>query len=296
VSTPVAGSGKTCFVAMPITTPATYVEKLGDPEHFAHVLAHLFTPALEAAGLTVIPPSVAGAEMIHAEIIRNLEQADYMLCDLSDLNPNVHFELGVRTSLDRPVMMVRDNLTARIPFDLNAINTATYDSSLKPWTLATEIPRLTDFIKKAIGSGNPGNAMWTYFGLTKRGEPSDAGANPVEAKLDLILTELGQNRQASGRQKLTANVSAGQGVKYTIEGRLDLSISESRFRDLLDDALVRLGVKAGYELDFTQTTKDAYVRIGLQWSETLPKEKIENLAITLAHSGIAHVVMTETFS
>ena len=45
------GSAKTCFVAMPITTPAAYAKQLGDPDHFAHVLVHLFTPALQAAGL-----------------------------------------------------------------------------------------------------------------------------------------------------------------------------------------------------------------------------------------------------
>jgi hypothetical protein len=102
LSTSDAGdSAKTCFVAMPITTPTAYAEKLSDPEHFVHVLDHLFMPALQAAGLTVIPPSVGGSEMIHAEIIRNLEQADYVICDLSGLNPNVLFELGIRTSLDR---------------------------------------------------------------------------------------------------------------------------------------------------------------------------------------------------
>jgi len=56
LSTPDArNSAKTCFVAMPITTPAAYADKLGDPEHFIHVLTHLFTPALQEAGLAVIP-------------------------------------------------------------------------------------------------------------------------------------------------------------------------------------------------------------------------------------------------
>jgi hypothetical protein len=192
-------SAKTCFVAMPITTSAWYVEKLGDPDHFVHVLDHLFTPALRAAGLTVIPPSVSGPEMIHAEIIKNLEQADFVLCDLSDHNPNVFFELGIRTSLDRPVILVKDDLTSRIPFDINAINTGTYGSSLTPWSLATEIPRLTSLVQAAIGSGNPGNAMWHYFGLTKRGAPSDPGANPVDAKLNLILRELAKRDQSSNQ-------------------------------------------------------------------------------------------------
>jgi hypothetical protein len=192
-------SAKTCFVAMPITTPDAYAEKLGDPEHFAHILTHLFTPALQAAGLTVIPPSVGGSEIIHAEIIRNLEQADFVLCDMSDLNPNVFFELGIRTSLDRPVILVRDDLTGHIPFDLNAIGTATYDSSLKPWSLDAEIPRLASFIQDVIGKSNLDNAMWRYFGLTKRGSPSEAGSNPIEAKLDLVISELAKRDQSSNR-------------------------------------------------------------------------------------------------
>lgn len=181
--------GRTCFVAMPVTTPSFYAEKFDDPEHFAHVLAHLFVPALEEVGLTVIPPSVRGGEVIHAEIIRNLEQADLVLCDLSSLNPNVFFELGIRTSLDRPVALVKDSLTKQIPFDLNAVNTLTYDGSLSPWKLKLDIPLLADHINSTLNNGNPGNSIWRYFGLTKRATPSTAGANPVEAKLDLLLSE-----------------------------------------------------------------------------------------------------------
>lgn len=180
---------KTCFVAMPVTTPDVYMEKFGDGNHFSHVLTHLFTPAVEEAGLTVIPPFVLGSELIHAEIIRNLEQADFVLCDLSGLNPNVLFELGVRTSLDRPIILVKDDLTEKAPFDLNAINTLTYDSSMTPWSLVIEKPRLVKHIQGVANSGSSGNSMWRYFGLTKRGEPSQAGSNPIEAKLDLLIGE-----------------------------------------------------------------------------------------------------------
>lgn len=140
--------------------------------------------------MEVRAPSATGSAIIHAEIIKNLEQADYVLCDLSDLNPNVLFELGIRTSLDRPVMHVRDNLTAKIPFDIAAVNTHTYNSSLTPWSLANEIPSLAEFIRHVMASENPGNEMWHYFGLAKRGKPSAAGGDPTQAKLDLILREL----------------------------------------------------------------------------------------------------------
>jgi hypothetical protein len=152
---------------MPITTPERYAETLRDPDHFLHVLEHLFTPALQGAGLTVIPPTATGTVMIQAEIIRNLQQADFVLCDLSSLNPNVFFELGIRTSLDLPVILVKDNLTEQIPFDLNAVNTLTYESSLTPWTLGSQIQRLTEHVKRAIGGGSSGNSMWRYFGLTR---------------------------------------------------------------------------------------------------------------------------------
>jgi hypothetical protein len=102
----------------------------------------------------------------------------------------VLFELGVRTSLDRPIILVKDDLTEKAPFDLAAINTLTYDSSMTPWSLKNEMPRLVKHIQGVANSGSSGNSMWRYFGLTKRGEPSQAGSNPIEAKLDLLIGEL----------------------------------------------------------------------------------------------------------
>lgn len=192
------GKNKTCFVAMPITTTEFYVDRCGDSDHFLHVLDHFFRPALEDAGYQVIPPSAAGSELIHAEIIRHLEEADLVLCDLSGLNPNVFFELGIRTALDRPLTIVKDNLTPRLPFDLNALNTLTYDCLLNPWTLRSEIPRMTEHISHSSKALGEGNAMWRYFGLTKRASPAEIASNPLEAKIDFIISELTSARLRQG--------------------------------------------------------------------------------------------------
>jgi hypothetical protein len=186
---------KTCFVVMPVTTPAIYLDRSDDPDHFTHVLHELFVPALEGLGYKVLLPSVAGSELIHAEIIKNLERAHLVLCDLSSLNPNVFFELGIRTALDRPIVLVRDKLTLQIPFDLNAINVLTYDGSLKSWIVKDEISRLAAHIEASAQSApDTGNAMWRYFGLTKRASPAETASNPLEAKMDLILTEITKPR------------------------------------------------------------------------------------------------------
>jgi hypothetical protein len=184
---------------MPVTTPNSYVERFNDLDHFSHVLTHLFVPALKEVELAVIPPSVQGAELIHGEIIKNLEQADLVLCDLSSLNPNVFFELGIRTSLDRPVALVKDNLTAQIPFDLNAINTLTYDSSLVPWKLDAEVTRLVEYLRNIVESGSSGNSMWNYFGLTKRGTPAEVKGDPIQAKLDFLISEFEKIQPAGTR-------------------------------------------------------------------------------------------------
>jgi len=116
---------KHCFIIMPITTPDNMVDQYehsGGKDHFKHVLDCLFVPAVKEAGYEPIPPTTKGSDIIHAGIIQNLETADLVLCDMSSLNPNVFFEFGIRTSLNKPVCVVKDDLTKKVPFDTGIIN------------------------------------------------------------------------------------------------------------------------------------------------------------------------------
>ena len=88
-----------CFIIMPVTTPADVAERYNDKNHFGHVLDCLFVPAVEKAELEPVEPIASGSDLIHARIIKNLENTDVVLCDVSILNPNVFFELGDRKSV-----------------------------------------------------------------------------------------------------------------------------------------------------------------------------------------------------
>jgi hypothetical protein len=111
-----------CFAIMPITTPHDLLERYhGDADHFLHVAEHIFQPASERAGFEFIPPAVNNSEVIQAEIVRNLTEADLVLCDITTANANVFFELGIRVALNKPVAMVRDRFTCNIPFDNNPV-------------------------------------------------------------------------------------------------------------------------------------------------------------------------------
>ncbi len=179
---------RTCFVAMPITTtdPSTYQ---GDADHFRHVLDHLFVPAIERAGFEAIKPIAQGADVIHAEIISSLEKADLVLCDVSTLNPNVFFELGVRTSLNRPICLIRDEKTLRIPFDTTLLNHHTYQSSLAPWDLAEQVVALADHLAISYQRSSGTNALWRHFGLSIVARPAE-GTTDADQKLTLLAQQV----------------------------------------------------------------------------------------------------------
>jgi hypothetical protein len=182
----------TCFIIMPITTPEERIAQYGaDPDHFLHVQDHLFIPAIQAAELDPVTPAAQGSDLIHAEIIYNLETADLVLCDITLLNANVFFELGIRTALNKPVCLVKDSLTARIPFDAALLNCHTYSNQLRPWSLARETTNLTKHIRDSRLRSDGTNTMWRRFGLTQVGQPSIED-NPLEAKIDFALAQIGR--------------------------------------------------------------------------------------------------------
>jgi hypothetical protein len=202
-----------CFVAMPVATPPEAAALYGnDPEHFAHVLEHLFIPAIESAGHTPIRPLAQGADLIQAEIVRNLEQAELVLCDISLLNPNVFFELGIRTALDRPVCLVRDDQTPRIPFDTGILNFHTYHSGLNPWRLQAEVAALANHLSRSAQRADGRNALWRYFGLTHRGTDAINATtdDPEQAGLRVVLDEIRQLRASvePARRGSRANTEA----------------------------------------------------------------------------------------
>lgn len=160
-------------------------------------------------------PIMRGADLIQAEIINNLEVADLVLCDVSLLNANVFFELGVRTALDRPVAMVKDDKTATYPFDTSMINYHSYDSSLAAWHLSDEIAKLKLHIAETATRADGRNSMWQYFGLTKRAEPAEVD-NPLERKVDLLLREVEKIRASEGERQGSDMATAISGTQLRL--------------------------------------------------------------------------------
>lgn len=186
-----------CFIIMPISIPEDRVEDYkGDADHFLHVLEHLFVPALKNVGFDPIPPKSMGSEIIQAEIIKHLSLSELVLCDISILNPNVFFEFGIRTALNKPVALVVDDKTTRIPFDTSIINFHRYNSSLDIWTIGDEINALAEHVHTSYKKTKIHNALWKYFGVAQIGvfKPEESS---IGDKIDLLMREVASLKSQS---------------------------------------------------------------------------------------------------
>ncbi|MCK5311470.1 MAG: hypothetical protein KAJ62_05145 [Desulfobacteraceae bacterium] len=198
---------QSCFIIMPITTPDSYVGQYeGDTEHFMHILKHLFLPAIDLAGLDPIEPNMKGSDVIQSEIIKNLETADLVFCDMSILNPNVFFELGIRTALNKPVAMVRDDVIPKIPFDISPIYCHPYESgALRPWALNIEIESLSKHLEDCLKNSDK-NTLWEQFGMSQQAKPPE-GATGTEAQLSYLITQIDGLRKSTHRLDRGDNLS-----------------------------------------------------------------------------------------
>ena len=151
------------------------------------------------AGFTPVTPVAEGADMIHARIIKNLETADLVLCDMTSLNPNVFFELGIRTALNKPACLVRDDLTRRIPFDLSVVNYHTYSSKLRPWDIDEQIRQLSDHIKKTVETHDNQNSLWRLFGLSTRASAPKGDGGEAD-KLEFLAMQFEALRKSVTQQ------------------------------------------------------------------------------------------------
>jgi hypothetical protein len=162
------------FVIMP------FVEKGVEKRHdgfFKETLDSLIKPACNAADFGVQTAHSLGSDLIHHTIIKQLDEADIVIADLTDHNPNVLFELGVRIALDKPVMLIRAKGTPPI-FDVdNMMRVCEYDGRLWKTTIKTDIENMTKHLKGAWE--NVGNVP-SYMKILKTGQTGNSVV-PVKA-------------------------------------------------------------------------------------------------------------------
>lgn len=140
---PESETGLKCFVIMPFRERTDrYAQGF-----FDEVLRSLIAPAGRKAGFTVATANRQGTEVIHSTIINDLLDADLVVADLTEHNPNVLFELGMRMANDKPVALIRAKGTGPV-FDVdNMLRVYDYDPNLWASTVERDQPKLKEHIE-----------------------------------------------------------------------------------------------------------------------------------------------------
>ncbi len=138
------------------------------PGFFAELLKSLIQPAGERAQFNVATARREGSDIIHSTIIRELLAAELVIADLTDHNPNVLFELGIRLAGEKPVALMKAEGTGPI-FDVdNLMRVYEYNPNLWPSTVTTDIDKLAEHIKAAWERrSDPG-----YMKILTTGQPA----------------------------------------------------------------------------------------------------------------------------
>lgn len=161
VGEPRGKTDRVAFVIMPFVEKTDRYSK----GFFEEVLRSLVTPAAVAAGFKVETAKREGSDVIHSTIVNDLLAADLVIADLTEHNPNVLFELGLRMAFEKPTALIRAKGTSAI-FDVdNLLRVLDYDFNLWPSTIENDVPRLTSHIQ---GTWDGRDQAMTYMQILKR--------------------------------------------------------------------------------------------------------------------------------
>jgi hypothetical protein len=114
---------KTCFVAAPLGED-------GSPTRFRsnEVLEHVIGPALAPLDYDVVRADrISESGYITTQIIERLMEADLVIADLTEKNPNVFYELALRHAFKKPCIQICQS-GEKIPFDIAGLRTVFFDS------------------------------------------------------------------------------------------------------------------------------------------------------------------------
>lgn len=168
----------TCFVASPIGQDGSDARTRADD-----VYDFLIEPALDRYNFNVTRAdrSNRGTD-IRDDMVTSLRESDLCVVVMTDMNPNVMFEFGIRFETGRPFVVLMDEAQRKsVPFDTRTLRIIFYDGSFQN-------PRATRDSQLAIQRAVDGFIEEGIGRTTKASFESIADSlNRVERKLDSIL-------------------------------------------------------------------------------------------------------------
>jgi O-acetyl-ADP-ribose deacetylase (regulator of RNase III) len=157
--------GKICFVIMP------FGEKQGadgKPINFDEIYNCIIKEAIEDSELKDFGikclrcDEISQAGLIHEDMMEHIFRDEIAVVDVTTLNPNVFYELGVRNALrDKTTIIIRRKGTI-LPFNIKDLRVIDYDLDLTSAKNAKE--KIIEFIKNGIINGETDSQVHKWLG------------------------------------------------------------------------------------------------------------------------------------
>jgi hypothetical protein len=174
-----------CGIVMPIAAMGDYTEA-----HWLDVQSIIKESVASAGYEARLVSESPDATVIIRSIVQNVYKDEIVICDVSGMNPNVMFELGMRLAFDKPVVIIKDEVT-RFSFDISTIEHLVYPRSLRYQSIQDFKKKLAEKIKATaqVSKQEGYRSFLANFGSFTVANLQETTLNESEA-LETILTKL----------------------------------------------------------------------------------------------------------
>lgn len=177
-----------CFIIMPIADPENY-----DKGHFNKVYEDILKPACSKSGFKPVrADEVKQTNLIHLDILQKLIDSPMAICDLSNRNPNVLFELGLRQAFDKPTVLVQECGTPKI-FDISPLRYTEYRKELKYREVLEDQDLIAEALRATKQATDKGEGINSIVGLLSLASPAqlkDVTDTDTAKMMQIIMSEM----------------------------------------------------------------------------------------------------------
>lgn len=266
-----------CFIIMPITDPETY-----ENGHFRKVYEDILKVSCEKSGFHAIrADEVQQTNLIHLDILQKLIDSPMAICDLSNRNPNVLFELGLRQAFDKPTVLVQECGTPKI-FDISPLRYTEYRKELKYREVLEDQDTIAEALratKKATDKGEGINSIINLLSLSSPASLKDITENDSAKMLQIIMSEMNELR--TDFRRTLRRIDERELQQNEISNRVEMDIEKSR----IDLRRMHEYVTSGASLEKLKDYYDSIqIRLLSLMDRKLPLSKREQIKDMLAEA------------
>lgn len=236
---------KICFVISPIGEEGSETRERSD-----QVLKHIITGPVEQLGYTVVrADKISEPGIITTQIIEHIVDADLVIADLTEKNPNVFYELAIRHAIRKPlVQMIKKGEI--IPFDVAATRIIQFDLQNLDSVASAKEEISSQVQSLEAGNSevhNPISVSLDLKVLKESGNIEERSlADIVEAVSNLRLAVTALDKGSTSTKAIEELKSIIEDLPSRVERRIEPNIRrrKSKFHPVLLDDLSRIGLKS----------------------------------------------------